>query len=370
MGSYDGAESCELVGTYLLSEISSVIDKKSIGLYRDDGLAIVHMSPQEAENTKKQLCEKFNQYVLQITANANETVVDYLDMTFDIQRKEYKPYTKPCNHLLYVNTQSNHPSHVIKTIPQSVQSRLSTISSNEKIFDEAKGQYENALHTAGYKDKLNFKPNTGDAQNQTQQKRRSRNITWFNPPYSSSVKSNIGKKIISLIVHFPREHPLHKICNRNTLKISYSSMDNMEKLTKAHNNKLINKNNNHTTQPRCNCRNKDDCPLPGKCTSQNIVYQATVTSQNEEKIYVGLTSNTFKTRYSAHKNSFIHPEKKHQTELSTHIWKLKDNNIPHSINWKIIKHARPYSPRTKRCNLCLWEKCYIIISDKQKNFKL
>ena len=86
----------------------------------------------------------------------------------------------------------------------------------------------------------------------------------------------------------------------------------------------------------------------------------------EEKIYVGLTSYTFKTRYSAHKNSFIHPEKKHQTELSTHIWKLKDKNIPHSINWKIIKHARPYSPRTKRCNLCLWEKYYIIISDKQK----
>ena len=142
-------------------------------------------------------------------------------------------------------------------------------------------------------------------------------------------------------------------------------MDNMEKLTKAHNN-VINKNNNHTTHPRCNCRNKDDCPLPGKCTSQNIVYQATVTSQNEEKIYVGLTSNTFKTRYSAHRNSFIHPEKKHQTELSSHIWKLKDKNIPHSINWKIIKHARPYSPRTKRCNLCLWEKYYIIISENKK----
>ena len=90
-------------------------------------------------------------------------------------------------------------------------------------------------------------------------------------------------------------------------------MDNMEKHTKAHNNKLINKNNNHTTQPRCNCRNKDDCPLPGKCTSQDIVYQASVKSPHEEKIYVGLTSNTFKTRYSAHKNSFIHSEKKHQT---------------------------------------------------------
>ena len=71
------------------------------------------------------------------------------------------------------------------------------------------------------------------------------------------------------------------------------------------------------------CSYKDDCPLPGKCTSQNIVYQATVKSPNEEKIYIGLTSTTFKTRFSSHKNSFIHPEKR-QTELSTHIWKLKD----------------------------------------------
>ena len=53
MGSYDGAETCELVGTYILSEINNMIPKENIGLYRDDGLAIVHMSPQETENVKK-----------------------------------------------------------------------------------------------------------------------------------------------------------------------------------------------------------------------------------------------------------------------------------------------------------------------------
>ena len=54
MGSYDGAETCELVGTYILSEINNIIPKENIGLYRDDGLAIVHMTPQETENVKKQ----------------------------------------------------------------------------------------------------------------------------------------------------------------------------------------------------------------------------------------------------------------------------------------------------------------------------
>ena len=41
MGCYDGAEVCELVGFYLLKKVSNIVDKKSIGLYRDDGLAVL-----------------------------------------------------------------------------------------------------------------------------------------------------------------------------------------------------------------------------------------------------------------------------------------------------------------------------------------
>ena len=40
MGAYDGAEVCELVGTYILHQIGSKYDKKNVGLYRDDGLAV------------------------------------------------------------------------------------------------------------------------------------------------------------------------------------------------------------------------------------------------------------------------------------------------------------------------------------------
>ena len=42
MGSFAGAEVCELVGLYILYHLSSVIaDKMNIGLYKDDGLAIL-----------------------------------------------------------------------------------------------------------------------------------------------------------------------------------------------------------------------------------------------------------------------------------------------------------------------------------------
>ena len=41
MGSFECAEVCQLVGLYLLSKISVLIDLDNVGLYRDDGLAVL-----------------------------------------------------------------------------------------------------------------------------------------------------------------------------------------------------------------------------------------------------------------------------------------------------------------------------------------
>ena len=41
MGSYDGAEICELVVIYLLFPLAKVIDQNNSGLYRDDGLILL-----------------------------------------------------------------------------------------------------------------------------------------------------------------------------------------------------------------------------------------------------------------------------------------------------------------------------------------
>ena len=40
MGSHDGAEVCELVGLFLLDDLSNKYGQNSVGLYRDDGLAV------------------------------------------------------------------------------------------------------------------------------------------------------------------------------------------------------------------------------------------------------------------------------------------------------------------------------------------
>ena len=43
MGSFECAEACELVGFYLLSKTSAHIDLDNVGLYRNDGLALLTM---------------------------------------------------------------------------------------------------------------------------------------------------------------------------------------------------------------------------------------------------------------------------------------------------------------------------------------
>ena len=107
MGSADGAETCELIGTYILNQINAIIPNHEIGLYRDDGLAIIHKNARDAENTKKELCRKFQDFGLEITAETNTTTIDFLDVTLDVKTKEYRPFTKPGNRHLYVHKLSN-----------------------------------------------------------------------------------------------------------------------------------------------------------------------------------------------------------------------------------------------------------------------
>ena len=54
MGSYDGAEVCELVGLFILNELKNEVKKEDIGLYRDDGLLVLkHENGQQSDKMRK-----------------------------------------------------------------------------------------------------------------------------------------------------------------------------------------------------------------------------------------------------------------------------------------------------------------------------
>ena len=72
MGSFDGAEICELVGLYLLDKLSSLIGRKDVGLYRDDGLAAINSSSGPVlDKMRKNIIALFNNDRLLMTIETN-----------------------------------------------------------------------------------------------------------------------------------------------------------------------------------------------------------------------------------------------------------------------------------------------------------
>jgi len=359
MGSYDGAETCELVGIYMLSLITSKF-KDQAGLYRDDGLAVCKATPKQIEKTKQEVSEIFKANGLKITIEANKKTINFLDVTLDLASGSYKPFMKPNNKILYVHQESNHPPALLKNIPENINKRLTSISSSKKVFNDAIPPYQKALDESGYNHKLTYNPQP------TRNRNRKRKVIWYNPPWNANVKTNLGRKFINIINKcFPNEHPLHKIFNKHTLKLSYSCMPNIKSIISSHNKAVLSnfyQSQTQTNDKECNCRKKDQCPLDGKCLTQNVVYQATVTTQTSSDSYVGLATN-FKERYRNHTASFRHESKRNETELSKHIWTLNDNNKPFTIKWRVLKQCKPYNSISNKCNLCLFEK-YVIICKK------
>ena len=149
-------------------------------------------------------------------------------------------------------------------------------------------------------------------------------------------------------------------------------MPNIQSIISSHNKTILRKEANRSaeTEKACNCRANNSCPLQGECLTKAVVYQASVENEatNESQTYVSLTENTFKTRYLNHICSFRNKSKKNATELSKHIWKLKDSNILYTINWKINKKSQPYCNKTKRCNSCLSEKFIILCHPELSTF--
>ena len=182
------------------------------------------------------------------------------------------------------------------------------------------------------------------------------------------MKTNVGKQFLNIVDEcFPPKHALNKLINRNTVKVSYSCMDNVKKIISKHNGKISETNKiQDTTENECNCTRGKTCPLDKKCLTSGIVYQATVKREdnNKEETYIGLTNTPFKERFRNHISSFKHRNKRFATALSKYIWTLKDSNISHTIQWKIIRKCSAYSTTTRSCNLCLTEKYYIIFKAK------
>ena len=157
MGSYDGAEIYELVGLFLLHELSTIIPKDLAGLYRNNGLAILrNSSGPNTDQIKKRIIKLFLKHNLKITIEANIIQTDFLDITLNLKTEKHWPFRKPNDQQLYININSNHPLSIKKALPNMISNRLSELSFDLDNFKKAIPPYKNAIKQSGYKDNLIF----------------------------------------------------------------------------------------------------------------------------------------------------------------------------------------------------------------------
>ena len=180
------------------------------------------------------------------------------------------------------------------------------------------------------------------------------------------VKATKASKIQSFLEDFPEEFiksPNNELyCHLCSWTVSRDKLFFVEshQNTSKRQTAVVN-----TADPKCNCRIKAACPLDGKCKQKSIVYKAEISSNNTTKLYYGSCSTDFKARFSNHKHSFTHRNKRNATELSKEVWRAKDNGVDPAIKWSIVSTAPSYKCGGSRCNLCLAEKLAILSGDRK-----
>ena len=244
MGSYDGAECCEIVGLYLLYNITQksngIFHKGCVGLYRDDGLAIVRGGSSEGERISKKLFKLFEKEELKITTEYGKTGTDYLNLYLDLKNDCYRQWKKPNNNPIYVNKNSSHPPNCLKQIPIGIEKMITRNCSSEDELNKVINEYQPSIDSSGYTHILKYNP---EAKQCKKKRSRKRVVTWFNPPWSNSVKTNLAERFLSLVDEAGKKFkgtPLGYIFTRATIKISYGTTRNMKAHIAAHNKKILN----------------------------------------------------------------------------------------------------------------------------------
>ena len=215
----------------MLLLLSKQITKNDIGLYMDDGLAILkNTSGPAAKKLKKKFQKLFKEKDLDILVQCNWKITNYLDITL-------KNPAKKSTILTSIQT-TLHQS--LKRFYNQLKKDLQFCHHQKifYIFQKSPVYYAKCLKNSGYKTKLKYQKPKENNQNK---KKRKRNIIRFHPPYSNLLKTSIERIFIKIISkHFPPNHKFVKSFNTNAIKLCYSHMPNISSKIKSHNKKCYN----------------------------------------------------------------------------------------------------------------------------------
>jgi hypothetical protein len=173
MGSFHGAEICELVGLLILHKLSERFNITDFGLYRDDGLMVIDKRPRRyMDKCAGMIRSTFENLGLKVTIEGPATKVDFLDITMDLLNDRYEPYQKNNSNPRYISNLSNHPPCIKCELPGMIQKRISRLSKSKQEFDGIKAKYQATLKQSGYKNcDITYEKKQG-ASNRKRKKRR------------------------------------------------------------------------------------------------------------------------------------------------------------------------------------------------------
>ena len=139
-------------------------------------------------------------------------------------------------------------------------------------------------------------------------------------------------------------------------------MANTKQKIENHNGQTISNGRQKVEFTRsCNCRDNNIMHTQRKMPIGSSVHIVTQTESMKQLTYTGMTENHFKTRYNLHNSSFRLPHNRSTTTLSEHLWKLrKDAGVSYKTERTIMDKAKPCSPASRKCDLCLAKKYYIL----------
>ena len=124
MGAYDSAQVADLIWIHILDILGRIVNLEQVGLYQDDGIIFIPNINGPKTSIIQKIIWAFKLLGLRIEIASNLKIVDFLDVTLNLNNGTFKPFSKSNSTPTHVNIDSNHPKSLSKQIPNSMNQRI------------------------------------------------------------------------------------------------------------------------------------------------------------------------------------------------------------------------------------------------------
>ena len=129
LGAYDSVQVADLTGTYIFEKLGRIVNLEQMDFYRDDEIIFISDSNgPKSSKIQKKIIRAFKLLGLRIQIVTNLKIVDFLDVTLNLNNGTFKPFSRNDSAPTYVNIGSNHPRSLLKQIHNAVNQRINKLS--------------------------------------------------------------------------------------------------------------------------------------------------------------------------------------------------------------------------------------------------